>query len=192
MNGVRLWTVVAGAHACTLLALLLFAAAQGVPSPAPLAWPGAAGMPLAWLFNALAWVGPGLVVALALWRLRARMPGAGLGGGIALRLGLLAALAFAGQGVWPLDPTALDGGASRLHAAAWMLWLLAFGAGAVLSGVAVPAVRWPALPICAACLLSPLLLGPIVGPRVVLGAWWAWTLLLVVRLPDIDKTGSQS
>lgn len=168
------------AHACTLLTLLGFAVATGVPLAASLAWPGAAGMPLAWLFNALAWIVPGLVVALVALRLRAQAGGALLAG-IALRLLLLAGLAFAAQGVWPLDPRALDGAASRWHATAWMLWLLAFGAGALLSGIALRRVRWPSLAICALCVLSPIVLGPIVGPRVLLFAWWAWTLLLTAR-----------
>ena len=153
-----------------------------LPLAAPLAWPGADGMPLAWVFNALAWMVPGLVVAVVALRLRAQA-GPSLLAGIALRLMLLAGLAFAAQGVWPLDTRALDGDASRWHATAWMLWLLAFGAGALLSGIALRRLRWPALAICAVCLLSPLALGPIMGPRVLLLAWWAWTLLLALRVP---------
>lgn len=191
MSRVRLWPIVAAAHACTLVALLAFTVANALPMAAPLAWSGAAGMPWAWAFNLLAWIVPGALLAFAALRLRATAPSIGLAGGIALRLFLLAALAFAAQGVWPLDPAALDAGASRLHATAWMVWSIAFAAGAVLSGISLPALRWLALLICAACLLSPLLLGPIVGPRVVLVAWWAWTLLLAVRVPGIEGIKSQ-
>ena len=48
MGGVRRRVegrLLVAAHACTLLALLGFAVATGVPLAAPLAWPGAAGMP---------------------------------------------------------------------------------------------------------------------------------------------------
>ncbi|MDR7191299.1 hypothetical protein [Luteimonas terrae] len=183
MSGVRLRPLVVGAHVCTLLALLVFAVMTGVPAGAPLAWSGARGMPLAWLFNLLAWIGPGLVVAFAALRMRAAMPDARLGAGIALRLMLLAALAFAAQGLLTLDPNELDGGASRWHATAWMVWNLAFGAGALMAGLALRRVRWASLIICALCLLAPALLGPIVGPSVVLAAWAAWTLLLAWRVP---------
>ena len=70
MTRARLLPWVFGAHACTLLALLVFAAMTGLPARAPLALPGAGGMPLAWLFNLLAWTGPGLIVAGVAARLR--------------------------------------------------------------------------------------------------------------------------
>jgi len=182
MTRLRLLPLVALAHASTWLAWLVFAVANAVPAAAPLAWPGASGMPLAWLFNLLAWIAPGLLLAWVAIRLRVAAPSLGMPAGIALRLLLLASLAFAAQGLLPLDPDALDAGSSRLHATAWMVWLLAFGAGALLSGIAMPAMRWPALAIGALCLLAPVLLGPIVGPRVVLAAWAAWTLLLAWRV----------
>nr|WP_255682102.1 DUF998 domain-containing protein [Luteimonas sp. BDR2-5] len=183
--------MVAGAHACTLLALLLFAAMTGGSMRTPLALPGMAGMPLAWLFNLLAWVVPGGMVAFAALRLRAGLPAAGLAAGIALRLLMLAALAFAAQGLLPLDPGALDAGTSRWHAAVWMLWNLAFVAGALLSALALRGVRWPSLAlfaIVAICLLAPRLAVDVFGAgiveRVVLACWWAWTLLLAWRLSD--------
>ncbi|VXB51956.1 conserved membrane hypothetical protein [Luteimonas sp. 9C] len=187
VSGVRLRPLVAGAHACTLMTLLVFAVMTAVPAGAPLAWSGARGMPLAWLFNLLAWCGPGFVVAFAAWRLRAALPEAGLGAGIALRLWLLAALAFAAQGVWTLDPNELDAGASRWHATAWMVWNLAFGAGALMAAFALRAVRWPSLVICALVALSllvPSLFGDQLGARMVLVGWWGWTLLLAWRLPS--------
>lgn len=190
VSGVRLWLLVALAHACTWLAWLVFSVANGVPAAAPLAWSGATGMPLAWLFNLLAWSAPGLLLAYVAIRLRAATPSIGMPAGIALRLLLLASLAFAAQGLLPLDPDALDAGSSRLHATAWMVWLLAFGAGAVLSGIAMRAVRRPALLIGVLCLLAPVLLGPVVGPRVVLAAWAAWTLLLAWRVPAAAGRGA--
>ncbi|NYZ62641.1 DUF998 domain-containing protein [Luteimonas deserti] len=178
---------VLGAHGCTLLALVVFAAMTGVPARAPLALPGAGGLPLAWLFNLLAWIGPGLVVAGVALRLRAGL-GAGPGriAGIALNLLLLAALAFAAQGLLPLDVQELDAGASRWHALAWMVWNLAFAAGALLAGLALPSVRVPSLGLCAVVtlgLLSPGVFGGGIGERVVLACWWLWTLALAWRLP---------
>ncbi|WP_101925808.1 MULTISPECIES: hypothetical protein [Luteimonas] len=187
LNGSRLWRAVAAAHACSLLTLLAFAAMTALPPGAPLALPGAAGLPLAWMFNLLVWGAPGVVVAGVAMRLRTGLPaGTGLVGGIALRLMLLAALAFAAQGAFALDPLELDAGTSRWHAVAWMLWNLAFAAGALLSGLALRAVRWPALLLAGVvglCLLAPGLLGPGIAERVVLACWWAWTLWLAWRLP---------
>lgn len=180
----RVW--VAAAHVCSLAALLMATAMHGLPLSAPLALPGATGMPAAWLFNALAWIVPGLLVAMAAMRLRTALPDAGMAAGIALRLMLLAALAFAAQGLLPLDPDALDGGMSRWHAAAWMIWTLAFAAGALLAGVALPAVRWPSLALCAivaVCLFAPGMIGAEIATRLSLACWWAWTLLLAWRLP---------
>ncbi|RPD88264.1 DUF998 domain-containing protein [Luteimonas sp. 100069] len=188
MGGMRRPDLVlcAAAHACSLLTLLIAAALTGVPAAAPLALPGATGMPLSWVFNVLAWIGPGLVVAAVALRLRGRLPRSGMGAGIALRLMLLAALAFAAQGLLPLDPEALDAGMSRWHAATWMVWMLAFVAAALLSGIALPSVRWPSLILCATvaiCLFAPMLVGPEIATRLALACWWAWTLLLAWRLP---------
>ena len=187
MTRARLLPWVLGAHACTVLALLVFAAMTGLPARAPLALPGASGMPLAWLFNLLAWTGPGLIVAGVAARLRDGL-GAETGrvAGIALQLWLLASLAFAAQGLLPLDIDALDAGASRWHALAWMLWNLAFAAAALLAGLALPAVRLPSLVLCAIVtlgLLAPGVFGAGIGERVVLAGWWLWTALLAWRLP---------
>ena len=187
MTRVRTLPLVLAAHACTALALLVFAAMTGLPARAPLALPGAGGMPLAWGFNLLAWIMPGLVVAGAAVRLRSGLgPQAGRVAGIALQLLLLAALAFTAQGLLPLDVENLDGGASRGHAMAWMLWNLAFAAGALLAGLALPPVRWPSLGLCAvvaAGLLAPGLFGAGLGERVVLVCWGLWTAVLAWRLP---------
>lgn len=177
---------VAAAHACSLATLLTSAVMHALPLSAPLALPGAAGMPAAWLFNVLAWILPGLMVAIAAMRLRATWPDAGMAAGVALRLMLLAALAFAAQGLLPLDPETLDGGTSRWHATAWMIWTLAFAAGALLAGVALPAVRRASLvlgAIVAICLFAPTLIGAEIATRLSLACWWAWTLLLAWRLP---------
>lgn len=185
VSGRRLLPLVAGAHLCTALTLLVSAALTGLSVHAPLAWPGAAGMPGALTFNLLAWILPGLALAVAAIRLRALVPAAGMATGIVLRLMLIAALAVAAQGLFPLDPEAMER-SSRWHASAWMLWHLAFVAGALLSGVALAAVRWPALALGAVvtvCLLAPDWLGAGLADRAVLLCWWAWTALLAWRLP---------
>lgn len=105
----------------------------------PVALLGARGVPGAGTFNLLAFVVPGLLCVLCAWRLRQAE------GDWRQRIGsqalLLSALAFAAQGLWPLDPTDLDAPASRLHAALWMAWVLASTVGAALLASA-PA--WPA------------------------------------------------
>jgi hypothetical protein len=91
---------------------------------------GAQGMPGALAFNALGFVVPGAIAAVLAWRLRdlATEPPP-LSTGVGWQLVLLSALAFAAQGLLPLDPTDLDARASRLHGLAWTLWWLAFVPG---------------------------------------------------------------
>src|SRR5690606_2960889 len=102
----------------------------------PVALPGAVGAPRAWAFNLLVFVLPGLLLAVSAWRIRNRLPaGAGMAARIGATMLLLSALAYAMQGVLPLDPDQLDGGGSRLHAVAWTLWWIAFLAGAALLAV---------------------------------------------------------
>ncbi len=146
----------------------------------PLALPGAQGMPRALAFNLLVFVMPGVLLAAVAWRLRGRLPG---GSGMDARLGstllLLAALAFAAQGLLPLDPEEPDAGASRLHAVAWTLWWIAFLAGAGLLAAAMPALR-PAtgiawLLVLGLGVLVPALLGAGISQRLAFAAWFAWT-----------------
>lgn len=120
---------------CWLSAAIFFGAALEGYSHAqhPLAFLGARGFPRAFAFNLLGFVIPGVLsasVAIA-WRTGlpadVRWPAR-----IGARLLLLSALAFAAQGVLPLDPDDLDGPASQWHATAWTLWWIASGAGALL------------------------------------------------------------
>ena len=149
------------------------------PLAHPLALPGAQGMPRALAFNLLVFVAPGALLAAVAWRLRARLPA---GTGIAARLGsamlLLAALAYAAQGLLPLDPEEPDAGASRLHATAWTLWWIAFLAGAALLAACVRALR-PAtalawLLVFAPGVLAPALLGTGISQRLAFAAWFVW------------------
>ncbi|MEN4904741.1 DUF998 domain-containing protein [Luteimonas sp. TWI662] len=175
------------AHAATWLAMLGFARFVGLAPGLPLALPGAHGLPHAGVFNLLAFVLPGLALAAVAWRARARWwPDAGLAVGIALRLWLLAAVLFALQGALPLDAGDLDGGGSRAHASAWMLWALAFGAGAGLAVVVVPGVRLVSLLATLAVMVAlalPAVAAAGAADRVLLLAWCGWTAWLAWRLP---------
>lgn len=103
-----------------------------LPASHPVAVLGADGVSGAPMFNAFAFVVPGLCAAACAWRLRQAL---GAHAAWTARLGahmlMLAGLAFAAQGVWTLDLDELDGGRSRGHATAWMLWTVASVAGGV-------------------------------------------------------------
>ncbi|MEH6416052.1 DUF998 domain-containing protein [Pseudomonas sp. CGJS7] len=131
------------AAVCCVAALLGFGAALDGYSHwrHPPGLLGARGIEHALAFNALAYIGPGLVLAWVAWRLGETLRGHGALARIGAWLWLWSALAWAAQGVAVLDPQDLDAQASRLHALAWMLWWLAFAPGAVLLGWA--ALRSP-------------------------------------------------
>lgn len=98
----------------------------------PLAWLGAQGVPRATMFNLCGFALPGLMAAVALWPLRPALPAdARWSARIGAQLVLLSAIAFAAQGMLPLDLQDMDGAASGLHAAAWTVWCLSFAAGAL-------------------------------------------------------------
>lgn len=146
-RGVRLAGLAAGA--CFLLALGGFGAAlDGYDQLRhPVALPGAEGVPRATVFNLLAYVMPGLLAGLVVLRRRSAL---GAGARLSARLGwtiaLLAALAFAAQGIWPLEASGPDNGAGRLHGVAWGLWVVAFtAAAAALSFSALRVRRLPAV-----------------------------------------------
>ena len=91
---------------------------------------------------------------------------------------LLSALAYAMQGMLPLDPDQADGGSTRLHAVAWTLWWIAFLAGAALLAVSLRGLRlatvvaW--LLLLGAGVLLPELLGTGISQRLAFAAWFAW------------------
>jgi len=99
----------------------------------PVGFLGGQCVPGASAFNVLGFVIPGAIAAALAWRLRdlATSPPR-LSAGLGWQLVFLSALAFAAQGLLPLDPTDLDARPSRLHALAWTLWWLAFVPGALL------------------------------------------------------------
>jgi len=175
---------------CGVLAVLGFGAALEGYSQAqhPLALLGARGLPRALAFNLTGFVIPGLLAAAAAMALRARLPGdAGWSARIGARLLLLSALAFAAQGLLPLDPGDLDGPISQWHATAWTLWWIAAGAGAL--SIAAGLLRRPGWRTfaCAALVASVLIVVLALSPpqswaagvaqRIALGAWFGLLVL---------------
>jgi len=183
---------VAGAVAFSFVAAVLgFGAALDGYSQFthPVGLLGARTIPHAFAFNAFGFVVPGLLAAVVAWQWRKRLPDATpWAARIAARLALLSALAFAAQGLLPLDPTDLDAPASHAHATAWMLWWVALLPAACLLAAGLrkdPARRALALAslvlaILVVCLVMlPLdALLPAVSQRVVFVAWLAWMLLV--------------
>ena len=179
------WAGVAAA-ACFALALAGFGAAlPGYDGGAyPVAVLGAAGVPRAAAFNACAFIVPGLLAACVALRgrsaLAARAP-------VAARLGwtlaLLATLAFAAQGLFPLEAAAPDAGRGRLHGAAWAAWSLAFAAAAAaLCAAALRAGRPLAADghaiggdaVFVPAWVAPDLVHPAAAQRAAFAAWFAW------------------
>ena len=150
----------------------------------PVAVLGAAGVPRASAFNAAAFLLPGLLAALVVLRARARLStGAPVAARLGWTLGLLAALAFAAQGLFPLEVSAPDAGGGRIHGAAWAAWSLAFtaaaaalclgalrrgrrgvGAAHALAGAAVFLMAW----------VAPDLVSAAPAQRAAFAAWFAW------------------
>lgn len=172
------------AAAMFALALAGFGAALDGYSHAqhPPALLGAQGMASATMFNVAAFVLPGVLAALVMIGLRARLDGTSWLARIGSHLWLLSAVAFALQGFLPLDPRDLDAPASQLHASAWTAWWLAFVTGAVLLAVGLPrAARWTSLRMIAAvctvllplfALASPMDLPVGASQRVALALWF--------------------
>lgn len=170
-----------------LLAVLGFAALlEGYShSQHPPAVLGASAVPHATAFNVLAFVVPGLLVAALSSRLRGQLP---VAAGIAARVGVqtivLSALAFAAQGVLPLDLQDMDGPVSGRHAAAWMLWWIAFAAGGLLLAFGLRrhpgwkpvarAVTVAAIAVPLLALVLPYLLPAGIAQRAAFAAWFAW------------------
>lgn len=153
----------------------------------PVALLGAQGMAHAGAFNALGFVLPGLLAAAVAWRLRQGMADAApWPARIGARLALLSALAFAAQGLLPLDPRDLEAAASRAHATAWLLWWVAFAPAALLLALGLRHDRrrrplaWAgiaAAAIVAGMALLPELPSPGIAQRSAFAAWFAWWLL---------------
>ncbi len=131
------WLGAVGAGLFILAVIGFGAALPGyLPLGHPVALLGALGVPHALAFNLLGFVLPGLIAVAVALRLLARVPRTAPW---SLRVGgqmlLLSGLAFAAMGLLPLDASDIESRASQYHASAWMVWVLAFVPGAVLSGL---------------------------------------------------------
>lgn len=195
MTPIERWRVPAALGAIASCVLAAVAAGSTVEGYShlhhPLALLGARQLPDARMFGLFAFVFPGLVGAWIALGVRDRLPvDIGWSARIGAQLLVLAGLAFAAQGVLPLDLENLDGGASRYHAAAWLLWALAFPAGAMLVAMELwrkPGWRRFALVAGAAGLL--VVAGGFLGSgwggaalaqRVAFGVWLAWGVCAAV------------
>ena len=163
----------------------------------PLAWLGAQGVPRATMFNLCGFVLPGLMAAVALWPLRPALPvDARWSVRIGAQLVLLSAIAFAAQGVVPLDPEDMDGPASGLHAAAWTVWCLSFCAGALALawGLRGMTLRHGAVAICAfaglivflLAFVAPLWIPNAVAQRAAFVLWLGW-VAWAGRIPPLSR-----
>jgi len=196
----RLFSLIS-THAAVLAALLftvasvVFAARVADYSHAlhPLSLLGAMQVPSASVFNWVAFVLPGGLVAWVALRLRGQASlsaGSGRAAQWAARVGaqllLISALAFAVQGLLPLDLDDLDGVRSSRHAAVWMVWWIAFVAGGVLWAIGAranaPARRLAAVSLGVAVVLPvlalvlPRLLLPGIAQRLAFALWFAWSI----------------
>lgn len=154
----------------------------------PLAWLGAGGVPRAMLFNLCTFLLPGVLAAVALWQLRPALPsGTRWSARIGAQLVVLSALAFAAQGVLPLDLENPDGTAGGLHAMAWTAWWLAFNAGALALAwglrktvtmcrffAAITALAGFVIPMLA--VLAPLWIPNALAQRVAFLLWFVWVV----------------
>ena len=181
------------AAALALFALALALAGIGAPEYShrvhPLALRGAAGLPGAMAFNAVAFLLPGIALLLATRGLRPALAARGWAARIGLTLAQLSALAYALQGALPLDLRGMDAPASRLHALAWMLWWIAFVPGALLLAARAGRGRAFALACVLAAALVPLLavLAPVgawvgLAQRLAFALWFAWWLAAAAAL----------
>ena len=206
-------------HAAVLAALLftvaslVFAARVADYSHAlhPLSLLGARQMPSGSIFNWAAFVLPGGLVAWVALHLRGQvsfLAGPGRASQWAARVGaqllLISALAFAVQGLLPLDMDDLDGVRSSRHAAAWMVWWIAFVAGGVLWVIGTRANAqarqlatvslWAALLLPVLALVLPRLLLPGIAQRLAFVVWFGWSIYAshVINRAALSRSAASS
>ncbi|MBX3711167.1 MAG: DUF998 domain-containing protein [Lysobacter sp.] len=147
----------------------------------PLALLGAEGVPRALAFNLCAFVLPGMLAMVAMWRLRSALPAdARWPARIGVQLMTLSGLAFAAQGLLPLDPSDVGAASNAMHALAWTLWWIAGTSGAALLVRAAPVRHLRVLAAVVAVAIPLLVLLPWPGalaafaPRAAFVAWLLW------------------
>jgi hypothetical protein len=190
----RLFAVIA--LVCFLFALLGFGAALSGYSQAmhPLALLGARGVPH-WIgFDALGFVVPGMLAwwahVRAGWQWQVGAVPMGRVAAIGWTMCTIAALAFTAQGFLPVDATKGFGfGVGRLHTAAYMVWWIAFAAGAVLLVVGAGAharlrrarigTLAAAIVVIAFALLVMIPGAPALGQKIAFAVWFAWLASIV-------------
>ncbi|MFT4178943.1 MAG: DUF998 domain-containing protein [Thermomonas sp.] len=186
-----------------LFALALLLAGVGLPEYShrlhPLGLRGAAGLPGAMLFNAGAFLLPGICLLLASHALRNALADAGWAARIGVALAQLSALAFAAQGALQMDASDLDADATRLHVLAWMLWWIAFVPAALLLAFGARRGRSFAIASLAAGVLVPVLavLAPVGGwvglaQRLAFALWFGWWWLAARALTCASTSGQGS
>ena len=184
-------------------ALLGFGAALSGFSHAthPVALLGARGVPRWWAFDLLGFLLPGLLAWAATVRLsiadRARDVDSRVLG-VGWTLCAFAALAFAAQGVLPVDAARGFGyGLGKMHTAAWTVWWIAFVAGSVLLAVAWRgrvALRFATAFVAALVLAFAMFIAvpdaPAMGQRIGIVAWLAWLARVAWGVFEQRKTSA--
>ncbi len=165
----------------------------------PLALRGASGLPGAMLFNAGAFLLPGIALLLASQALRPSLVGHGWVARIGLTLAQLSALAFGLQGALQLDASGQDEHAMRLHALVWMLWWIAFVPAMLLLALGARRGAGFAAACVAAGALVPLLavLAPVdawvgLAQRLAFALWLGWWLLAAAMLSRASTSAAGS
>lgn len=151
----------------------------------PVALLGARGVPRWWAFDLFGFLLPGLLAWAATVRLsiadRARDADSRVLG-VGWTLCAFAALAFAAQGVLPVDATrGLGYGVGKINTAAWTVWWIALVAGCVLLAVAwrgQVALRFATAFVAALVLAFAMFVSvpgaPAMGQRIGIVAWLGW------------------
>lgn len=189
--------------AAGLFVASLLLAAAGLPEYShrihPVALRGASGLPGAMLFNAGAFLLPGIALLLASQALRPSLAKRGWAARIGLTLAQLSALAFGLQGALPLDASGQDEHAMRLHALMWMLWWIAFVPAMLLLALGARRGAGFAVACLAAGLLVPLLavLAPVdawvgLAQRLAFALWLSWWLLAALVLNRVSVSAQES
>lgn len=202
MQGIQRWEGGLGIAAAVLFvgAVLGFGAALPLFDPVghPVALLGAMDVPHARAFNVLGFALPGLLASLVALRLLLRVPRtAPWSMRVGAQLLMLAGVGFTAMGVLPLDTRDLDNPASQYHASAWMVWVLAFVPGAVMSGIgALRLPAWRAVGglhlacgvgvLLAAFALQALLPAPM-AQRVAFGVWLVWLVAVLPLAPSTRR-----